>query len=372
MLAVRISPTTSLAFVVALFANYFSPTAIQAQTYPVMIQLDLNDETIQATPVIASQEQVIMLGRDGQLWDFAPGEAANFSQLAQPFHPLPQNQLRGKLLDEFGRGFDVSGTGSYLVVHPAGAKDRWANQFEQLYRSFHQYFTARAIPLQRNEFPLVAIVFPDFSTYQKYAASEGMRVSKGVVGYYSPKTNRVALYDVTGGNPNHPLWGENLATIIHEATHQTAFNTGVHSRYSRQPKWFVEGLATMFEAPGVWDSRNHPQFRERLNKARLSEFMQYMKTQRQPNSLQQFIATDDAYYERPSTAYGEGWALVFYLIETHPHEFAQYSKAVANRPAGEPYTAQQRVRDFQDAFGSDFNLLESYFLRYIEQSPHKL
>ncbi|RCS52772.1 DUF1570 domain-containing protein [Bremerella cremea] len=199
-----------------------------------------------------------------------------------------------------------------------------------------------------------------------------MRVSKGVVGYYSPRTNRVALYDVTRGDPNHPLWGENLATIIHEATHQTAFNTGVHSRYSRQPKWLVEGLATMFEAPGVWDSRNHPQFRERLNQARMSEFLSYMKTQRQPNSLQEFIATDDAYRQRPSTAYGEGWALAFYLIETRPREFAQYMQTVANRPAGEPYTAEQRVEDFQNAFGADLNLLESYFLRYIQQAPTKL
>lgn len=372
MLSVRIYLALSSLFVVSWFAILPNQAVAQGPTYPVMIQLDLQDETIQATPVIASSEQVIMLGRDGQLWDFAPQDATNFARLSQPFQPLPQNELRGKLLNEFGRGFDVSGTGSYLVVHPAGAKDRWANQFEQLYRSFHQYFTARNIPLERNEFPLVAIVFPDFATYQKYAASEGMRVSKGVVGYYSPKTNRVALYDATRGDPNHPLWGENLATVIHEATHQTAFNTGVHSRYSRQPKWLVEGLATMFEASGVWDSRNHPQFRERLNKARLSEFTEYMKTQRKPNSLQQFIATDDAYRQRPSTAYGEGWALVFYLIETRPREFSQYMQTVASRPVGEPYTAEQRVKDFQNAFGADMNLLESYFLRYIQQAPHKL
>lgn len=343
----------------------------QTSTYPVMIQLDLADETIQATPVVASQQEVIMLGRDGQLWDFAPNEATNFTRLAQPFAPFPQSELRGKLLSEFGRGFEVSGTGNYLVVHPAGAKERWANQFEQLFRSFQQYFTARGIRPERNEFPLVAIVFPDFATYQKYAASEGMRVSKGVVGYYSPQTNRVALYDITGGNPNHPLWGENLATVIHEATHQTAFNTGLHSRYSRQPKWFVEGLATMFEAPGVWDSRNNPQFHDRLNKNRLSEFLEYAKTQRKPRSLEQFIATDDAYRSRPSTAYGEGWALVFYLIETRPREFAEYIRTVNHRPAGEDYTPQQRVADFRNAFGDDLNLLESHFLRFMQDAPRK-
>ena len=48
-----------------------------------------------------------------------------------------------QLQREFGRAFDVSGTGQYLVVHPAGQRDRWADRFEQLYRSMIHYLTAR-------------------------------------------------------------------------------------------------------------------------------------------------------------------------------------------------------------------------------------
>lgn len=353
--------------------QHFTAKAVAQQaTYPVMIQLDLKDETIQATPVLATEQRVIMLGRDGRMWDFAPQNASNFAQLATPFRPLRQNEMRGDLLTEFGQGFDVTGTGNYLVVHPAGQKDEWANQFETLFRSFQQYFAARGIRLQRNEFPLVAVVFPDFRSYQKYAARDGMRVSPGLVGYYSSRTNRVALYDVTHGNHDNPMWAENMATIIHEATHQTAFNTGLHSRYAPQPKWLVEGLATMFEAPGVWDSRDHSNFRDRVNKTRMLEFLEYAKTRRAPGSLAQFIATDDAYYKRPSTAYGEGWALVFYLIETRPREFAAYVRTVAARSAEEGYTTEERMRDFRDAFGSDFDQMEAYFLRYITDLPNKM
>jgi len=344
----------------------------QQATYPVMIQLDLKDETFQATPVLATEQRVIMLGRDGRMWDFAPQNASNFTQLATSFRPLRQNEMRGDLLAEFGKDYDVTGTGNYLVVHPAGQKDQWASQFEKLFRSFHQYFAARGIHLQQNEFPLVAVVFPDFRSYQQYAAKDGMRVSPGLVGYYSSRTNRVALYDVTHGNHDNPAWTENMATIIHEATHQTAFNTGLHSRYAPQPKWLVEGLATMFEAPGVWDSRNHGRFRDRVNRTRMLEFLEYAKTLRQPNSLAQFIATDDAYYQRPATAYGEGWALVFYLIETRPREFAAYVRTVAARSAEEGYTAEERLRDFQEAFGSDFDQMEAYFLRYITDLPNKM
>lgn len=352
---------------------FFTSEAVaQSATYPVMIQLDLKDETIQATPVLATEQRVIMLGRDGRMWDFAPQNASNFTQLATSFRPLRQYELRGDLLAEFGKGFDVTGTGNYLVVHPAGQKDEWASQFEQLFRSFHQYFAARGIHLQRNEFPLVAVVFPDFRSYQKYAAQDGMRVSPGLVGYYSSRTNRVALYDVTHGHHDNPMWAENMATIIHEATHQTAFNTGLHSRYAPQPKWLVEGLATMFEAPGVWDSRNHGNFRDRVNKTRMLEFLEYARTHRSANSLAQFIATDDAYYKRPATAYGEGWALVFYLIETRPREFAAYVRTVAARSAEVGYTAEERLRDFQDAFGSDLAQMEAYFLRYITDLPNKM
>ena len=47
---------------------------------------------------------------------------------------------------------------------------------------------------------------------------------------------------------------ENSATIIHEVTHQVAFNCGVHTRFNDVPRWVSEGLATMFEAKGVWNS----------------------------------------------------------------------------------------------------------------------
>ncbi|MBA2113436.1 DUF1570 domain-containing protein [Bremerella alba] len=351
---------------------FLAETAAQQTTYPVMIQLDLKDETIQATPVLATEQRVIMLGRDGRMWDFAPQSASNFVQLATSFRPLPQFEMRGDLLAEFGNGYDVTGTGNYLVVHPAGQKDAWASQFEKLFRSFHRYFAARGIHLQRNEFPLVAVVFPDFRSYQEYAAKDGMRVSPGLVGYYSSLTNRVALYDVTHGNHDNPAWSDNMATIIHEATHQTAFNTGVHSRYAPQPKWMVEGLATMFEAPGVWDSHNHATLRDRVNKTRMLEFLEYAKTRRPANSMAQFIATDDAYYKRPATAYGEGWAMVFYLIETRPREFAAYVRKVAARSADQDYTAEERLRDFQSAFGSNFDQLEAHFLRYITDLPNKM
>ncbi|MFN9752880.1 MAG: DUF1570 domain-containing protein [Planctomycetota bacterium] len=35
--------------------------------------------------------------------------------------------------------------------------------------------------------------------------------------------------------------------MVHEATHQIAFNTGIHSRFAPMPRWFTEGSCGALE-----------------------------------------------------------------------------------------------------------------------------
>ena len=56
------------------------------------------------------------------------------------------------------------------------------------------------------------------------------------LGHYDPTTNRVFLFDVTSESGGGD-WSENAATIIHEAAHQTAYNVGVHKRFTAAPRW---------------------------------------------------------------------------------------------------------------------------------------
>jgi len=39
---------------------------------------------------------------------------------------------------------------------------------------------------------------------------------------------------------------QTVSTIVHEATHQIAFNCGLHTRLSDCPVWFSEGIAMYF------------------------------------------------------------------------------------------------------------------------------
>ena len=130
------------------------------------------------------------------------------------------------------------------------------------------------------------------------------------------------LFDVTAKDSKAD-WSENAETIIHEATHQTAFNVGVHRRFAAAPRWLVEGLATMFEAPGVWNAQYDHTQADRVNRGRLAGFRDYVAKRRQPGSLATLLTTDDAFRSDPDGAYAEAWALSFYLCETQPRLYAE-------------------------------------------------
>ncbi len=118
----------------------------------VTIQLAVDGNVLEGTPVAWNNSTVLMLDRSGLLLKFPPDRAQDFRQVSNYFRPWSQSEMRGQLQREFGRQFDVSGTGNYLVVHPAGHKDQWAQRFEDLYRSFVHYFSVRGMRPRRPSF----------------------------------------------------------------------------------------------------------------------------------------------------------------------------------------------------------------------------
>jgi hypothetical protein len=153
--------------------------------------------------------------------------------------------------------------------------------------------------------------------------------------------------------------------LIHEATHQTAFNTGIHTRYCLPPKWLAEGLAMLFEAPGVYDSHRYSQTADRVNRDRLRAFRQAVAPHHVPKLLSAIVAGDDLFRTSPGAAYAEAWALSFFLVETEPDKYARYLRQTASRPAFQQYAAAERTADFTAVFGNDWRMLEARFLRFM-------
>ena len=327
-----------------------------------MIRAEFDGRTVDGVPLVLNKQRVILIGRDGYLWDFPRRQATSLKKLSENFSAYSAAQMRASLAREYGSKFEVTGTGHYLVVHPLGQRSQWAGRFEQLYRQFVTYFSKRGLQVREPRFPLVAVVFSNRSDYQRDAAAQGISLAANVVGYYSPKTNRVSLYDQGG----HGQWHETAATIIHEATHQTAYNTGVHNRFGQAPAWVVEGLGTMFEARGVWNGSAYPQAGDRINRGQLANFQDYAAGRRPRGMMAEIVAHDRLFRTRPKEAYAESWALSFFLSETQPRRYAAYLSKTAARPAFRSYTPGQRLADFTSVFGENLELFESQYLRYVK------
>jgi len=332
-----------------------------------MVELVLKGKKIEGTPLDWNRQKVRLLGRDGWLWEFAPGEAKEFHKSAGQFRCYSPSEFRATLLRELGQEYEVSGTGHYLVAHPRGERDQWAERFEDLYRSFVHYFSVRGFHPAAPPFPLVGIVCQNRADFARYAANQGVRTPNGVLGYYCSQSNRIILYD-TGNKPRRGQpWQETASVILHEATHQTAFNTGIHNRYAPPPHWLAEGLALVFEAPGVHSPREYTEPGHRINRVRLKDFNQGVRAKHRPELLCSIVASDGLFASSPGVAYAEAWALSFFLLETEPRKYTKYLALTAARRPFTEYTEAQRTADFVSIFGSDWKMLEARMLRFTSE-----
>lgn len=344
-------------------AAWFSPGTSWAEF---MMRTNVAGQTIEGEPLAWNDVQVLLMGRDGQLYDFDPTVATGSYKTAPRFYGYSSSEMKSLLRSEFDKRFDISTTQHYLIVHPAGERDQWAGRFEELYKRFTHYFRIRGFQTQEPPYPLVAIVFREKDEYYRHAAAGGTALQPNTLGHYEPRSNRVFLYDVTTDAP-HVDWSTNASTIIHEATHQTAYNVGIHRRFTGAPRWLVEGLATMFEARGMWNSQYDRTQADRINVERLSEFRTYVATRRQAGALVQLLSSDRAFKSDPMGAYAEAWALSFYLSETRPRLYAKYLQKVADRPMFSDYSDAERMADFQDVFGNEMRMFEAKFLQFFDE-----
>lgn len=330
-----------------------------------LIDVKIGKDQFSGRVAAANEQDCWLLQRDGRLSSFHMDDVVDFSEVEPRFRPFSSIDLRDRLQTEFGRGFEAKTTSHYIVVARRGAAERYAALFERIYRQCHLYFVARGFRMAEPEFPLVAIVFPDQGSFAKYCRSEGATPQPGLVGFYLTTSNRVALYDRASTGQSSETDVDD--TVIHEATHQVAFNTGIHSRIGQNPQWVVEGLATLFEADGVRVRQSAADVSDRINPERLEWFHKYRRLRRPAGSLEAFLSDDTLFKRATLDAYSQAWALTFYLVESRPAEFARYLKAISARDPLTRYDADSRLSDFRDAFGKDLDLIENGLLRFHDR-----
>ncbi|MGL4511687.1 MAG: DUF1570 domain-containing protein [Lacipirellulaceae bacterium] len=353
----------SLFAALAAWLAAFAPAPVAGQGADFMFRAVVRGETLEGRPVAWTDASLALLARDGQLHEFPPSLAQEATRTSPTFQGYSSEEMRAVLAEEFGGAFEFTATNHYLVAHPRGERHEWAERFERLYRSFANYFRVRGFDPVDPPYPLVAVVFGNRSQYQRYVTASSAGAPTGALGHYEPRSNRVYLFDQSsaGGDDR---WDQTASTIVHEATHQTAYNVGVHNRFVPGPRWLSEGLATMFEARGVHDSRSYDRGDDRLNRERLYDYRELVAPSRPLGNLATYVASDDAFERAAIPAYAQAWALTYFLSETRGREYAEYLATIAGRPVFEEYPAAERVADFRAAFGDDLELLDAQFQSY--------
>ena len=330
-----------------------------------LVDVKIGKDQFSGRVAAADEQDCWLLHRDGRLSSFHMDDVIDFSEVDPRFRPFSTLDLRDRLQSEFGRDYEVKTTSHYIVVARRGTAEHYTALFEQIYRQCHTYFGTRGFRMNEPEFPLVAVVFPDQDGFVKYCRSEGATPQPGLAGFYLTTSNRVALYDRAAAGQSTEDGVDD--TVIHEATHQIAFNTGIHSRIGQNPQWVVEGLATLFEADGIRVRKVAADVSDRINPERFEWFHKYRRQRRPTGSLEEFIRDDTLFKRAPLDAYSQAWALTFYLVETRPTEFARYLKTIAVRDPLTRYDADTKLKDFRDTFGKDLEFLETGMLRFHDR-----
>ena len=345
----------------------FSVAQSAPASRPPLLQLRTqSSEQLVGLPIHWSDADAVLLEPTGRMHHLAQSDIASHKLLDLAFQAQSVIEASRLLQRELGASFEVLIQGPYVIAAPTSRAARWRDRFQALLAGYIRYFEVRGWSLRQPDFPLVVVVLPDRSAFQRFFARESNHTPSNVVGSYFPRSNRCVLYEIDGVVGVD--WSETEATIVHEAVHQLAFNTGVHERLAENPLWLVEGLATMFEQPAVYDTRvNHSNVESRML---ISQVQRLQPILREPGALEsrlrRMIETDDIFQSEPLPAYTVAWALSFYLSERLPNEFAEYLKIQRKRRFSS-YSAASRAADFRNAFQLDPATLALQMRRLLQK-----
>jgi hypothetical protein len=303
-----------------------------------------------------------------------------------PFRPLTPAELAEELSGKLPPGFRVHTTPHYVICYNTSREyAEWASSlFERLYKAFTSYWKRQGMEVNEPEFPLVVVAFADRSSYEAAAQDDLGPAVHNIVGYFNLKTNQVNMYDLTGAEslrgPNNRRGSQReitqmlsqraavplVATIVHEATHQIAFNCGLQTRLSDIPLWQCEGMAVYFEAPDLTSSRGWRGI-GRVNYPRLETFRRNLPNWRR-DSLVSLVAENQRFRDprTAAAAYADAWALNYFLIKYRPKEYVAYLKMLSEKSPLAEDDAETRLAEFKAHF-RDLTTLERDFLKQMSR-----
>ncbi len=372
--------------------------------------IEVKDEfqTYAGKIIAKDSERCFLMDKFGVLTTHHISRLTSFRIVDDSFHRVSPSEFRKQLLTEFQSGYDIHLSAHYVVVGKKGRAKAYATLLEEIYRQVNSFYSIRGFKTADPEFTMVAIVFNTVDEFKEYCGRDQMLWSEDLRGYYSLKSNRVVLYDsptklnvgtelsmdgktsaalrsknaltadelalespttdqATLATMLNSMVGETADTIVHETTHQVGYNIGIHSRIGETPTWVIEGLATVLEAPGI-RVRGSSDAADKINTDRLNWFNTEYESRRQPGDLARMVAGDEVFRNQALDAYSSAWAFTYFMTENpaRARSYVRYLRVLGERDPLQHYTAEERLKDFQSAFG-DVSKIEMDFLRSIDR-----
>ncbi len=354
----------------------------------VSFQRDGREQHVIGKVLVEDQEGgVLLLSPDGTLWIIPQDQVVRRDSDNIPFKLLSDEDMAQQLLGELPDGFRIHQTAHYTICfNTSDAYAEWCGGlYERLYRGFFSYWKNRGLTLREPEQRLVALVFDGREAFAKYSEPALGDAATSMIGYYNMRSNRVTMYDLTGIDGaranrrgvssaahinqilSQPAAERTVATIVHEATHQLAYNSGLQTRYADNPTWVSEGIAVYFETPDLGSSKGW----RRIGVVHPLHVRQYQRSLRtRTDDPLMTLLTDDARFRDPkssSEAYADAWALNYYLLRARRQDYVSYLKGLAGQPPLAELTAPQRVARFRQAFGEDLEAISTQWQRYMQR-----
>ena len=311
--------------------------------------------------VEAADGGVMLLADDGRIWTVQPDQLIERLPKPPP-QPIDHDKMTRRLMAEYPGAFETFKTNNYLILYQGNEPyaRHVAALFESLHRAFFMYWQNQNVELEEPKYPLVALILADHDAFIRHATKEIGDTASQVIGYYHLESNRMTTFRV-------PNLERNIATLIHEATHQLSYNCGLQTRFADNPMWVSEGMATFFEAPDFSNPRGWRGV-GRVNQVNLLRWNRYLGT-RPSDSLVTLIA-DDSRFRSAATAeaaYAEAWALTYFLLKTKRDEFVDYLEGLADGEPLKSKTARQRIEELEAALGCSIAELDQQLVAFMRR-----
>lgn len=233
--------------------------------------------------------------------------------------------------------FKATHTERYLAVGDAPSSFRTDALAicELVYQDWFKHFREKGFELDEPKSKLIVIALAGAKSFQAFTEEDPLGV---VGGFYDRDTNRLIFYDFrnTPTAVRKPKEANTMA-LVHEATHQLCFNTGLLERKGDVPGCISEGLAMYCEQrppnkhtePGKVNVERLKVLRESTSNGRAGAWI----------PLDQMIANDDKLDpevdpDALQLAYAESWLFVHMLMRQPDllPKFRNYLAAIKNAP----------------------------------------